>query len=438
VAPPATEETVLEIVEPAPPAPPVVDEAILEIVETAPAVPEPVLEPVLEPLLEPVLEIVETVTQAPVPMVEPVLEITETGPPALPKVQPAPLVQPAPVVQFPVPTISAPSQAAPSIKYAPGEAGKYRLQEADAEVRSVAIAPDKSLALAALESRVYILNLQDGKQEVFQKHKARVTCVAFHPAGQHAMTGDADGKLLVWHVRSREVVLKLEGHVGAVHQVAAANGCALAVSGGEDFTLRVWSTKSGKQLRWFKNWGPVTAVTFSPSDSLVAMGTKQGDILLCDTQKLKVLQELEHPPKNGRIASVRFSPNGFEIGVGAVFSGMLARYATTGVWARRDQRYRKSGSVSVENAFQLVVLPDCARMLCGGGPEEAASAGGSVVHRFTTVRVVATKIEKKLVAFKGHQRRKGPAEITCVAVSPDGTVGISGGNDSQVLLWGLP
>jgi WD40 repeat protein len=66
-----------------------------------------------------------------------------------------------------------------------------------------------------------------------------------------AVTGDDQGNVLVWDVRTRRRLHSLHGHRGAVYAVAASvlsDGRALAVTGDDRGVVLVWDMATGCQV----------------------------------------------------------------------------------------------------------------------------------------------------------------------------------------------
>jgi WD40 repeat protein len=66
----------------------------------------------------------------------------------------------------------------------------------------------------------------------------------------------------------------LSDHSGTVWTVCFSNDSSLLVSGSEDNTLKLFSTKNWSKLQDYKeNTGPVRCSVFSPDDSIIASGS---------------------------------------------------------------------------------------------------------------------------------------------------------------------
>src|SRR5262249_12959813 len=79
-----------------------------------------------------------------------------------------------------------------------------------------------------------------------------VNAVTVSQDGAHIVSGDRDGKVLVWDLATGEGVCTLEGHSSSVNAVAVSPDGAHIVSGGKDQTVRVWDLATGEGVHTFK------------------------------------------------------------------------------------------------------------------------------------------------------------------------------------------
>src|SRR5213079_2198256 len=102
-----------------------------------------------------------------------------------------------------------------------------------------------------------------------QRHPGITTALALSRDGRLAAGGTSDRTVRVWELASGRSLHVFEGHTEAVACVALSDDgrlCAtggldgtVLVSGGEDRTLRQWSTAKGEAVRVLS--GPSMAVT---------------------------------------------------------------------------------------------------------------------------------------------------------------------------------
>ena len=78
-----------------------------------------------------------------------------------------------------------------------------------------------------------------------------ITSVAFSSDGQLALTGGNDTTLKLWDIASGRDVRTFVGHKAAVNSVAFSPDDKLVLSGSGDDTLKLWEMASGREVRTF-------------------------------------------------------------------------------------------------------------------------------------------------------------------------------------------
>jgi WD40 repeat protein len=205
-------------------------------------------------------------------------------------------------------------------------------------------------------------------------------------------------------------VRSLVGHKGAVTSVAYSPDGSCILSGGEDGTVKLWETGTGRELRTFTGHkARVTSVAFSPDGSMAVSGSSDGTLRLWDVGSGRELWATDS--LGWKIAGVAFSPNGKFVASGA------------------DDNQVKLWSVP---GMQLV------NSLAGHGWHVTSVAFGPTGDAFLSGS--EDDSVKLWDASKGQETRTlqtGFTPVTCVAFSPDGQFGLSGGKDKMVRLWNL-
>jgi len=140
-------------------------------------------------------------------------------------------------------------------------------------------------------------------------HKGAVTSVAYSPDGTYLLSGGEDGTLKLWETATGREVRTFTGHKAGVTSVAFSPDGSTAVSGSNDSTLRLWDVASGKELRATDGLGwKIAGVAFSADGKFVASAADDNQVKLWSVPKLELVRALTG--HGWRVTSVAFSPTG--------------------------------------------------------------------------------------------------------------------------------
>ena len=84
-----------------------------------------------------------------------------------------------------------------------------------------------------------VWNIARGKRIVCSVATSLVNGISFDPTGRRVVTASEDKTACVWNARTGRTIFVLAGHTGTV-STAAFVGPAMAATGSEDGTLRLW------------------------------------------------------------------------------------------------------------------------------------------------------------------------------------------------------
>jgi len=146
------------------------------------------------------------------------------------------------------------------------------------------------------------------------------TSVAFNPDGQHLATGEAGSfvrdnnkrkflkpAIRIWDRRTGQRLKSLDGHEGAITQVAFRPDGKQLVSSGVDRTVRVWDVAIGKEIVTFHDEEAALGTAFSPDGRRIVSGSADPTVKLWAAPG-NALRTLDSG--NGPLNNVEFSPDG--------------------------------------------------------------------------------------------------------------------------------
>ncbi|OJA20302.1 hypothetical protein AZE42_08023 [Rhizopogon vesiculosus] len=285
------------------------------------------------------------------------------------------------------------------------------------EVNGVAFFNDGHwVVTGSLDSTVRIWDIQKGALvgKPFEGHQGRVRSVAVSPDDRQVASGGRDKVIIIWDVESHRKVVKLKKHTDVVRSVCFSpqDGKRVA-SGSDDRTAIVWDAKTGAALATFEGHpSGVLSVAFSPDALNLACGSWD-KILVWRVDNAELIHKI-----NGHqslVRSVAWSPDGQQL-----------------VSASKDKTVKSwdsSSGLQIGEPYTGHI---------GRINSHAISSDGSFIATAAselndkTVRLWSTKTHQQIGQALEH-----PSWVYCVAISPDGALLASSGQDGVVYLWSI-
>jgi WD40 repeat protein/transcriptional regulator with XRE-family HTH domain len=220
-------------------------------------------------------------------------------------------------------------------------------------------------------------------------------CVALSANGGSLAAATSTGEVWLWRMADRTPLMTVRGHTGLAYCVALSADGRMLASGGEDGTVRLWEAPSGRVLATLQgHTGAVRGVALSADGRLLASGGWDGTVRLWETP-------------GGRLLASFQGPSGSAVGMTLSADGRLLASGS------------EDGTVRLwETPF---ATPGSREQLA----ERRADGGDSPAPPPSAGRLLAT-----LQAHTGT--------VWSVALSADGRLLASGGQDGAVRLWEVP
>lgn len=157
-------------------------------------------------------------------------------------------------------------------------------------IRSLAFSPDASLLAVAVgfpADHVVLWERETGERvTTLQTHLQAVNALRFSPNGEYLLSASDDRRLDVWQLANNGVIHQWE-HEAAVQAVdVASNGWVL--SSDDVGNVYLWDIATGENLQtWdFSPHQAITAIEFTQDGKSVALGTRDGTLLLGQSNHL--------------------------------------------------------------------------------------------------------------------------------------------------------
>ena len=314
------------------------------------------------------------------------------------------------------------------------------------QITSLKFAADnRRLLSGSADQTARVWDLADAKfPEVisFGGHAAAVTGVAFNSDGSQAATCAADKSVRLWNTTTGEAVQSFEGHTASVVGIAITPNNAQVITASADKTVRVWTAADGKIARTITAPAAISHVAVSqdgariavaqPDRSVLVYGVADGALahtLMGHDEAVSVLAFSSDGTRlisaDARRAIVRDAPSGRVLEILPVEQGISTAVfgATRGevILARADT------GIDLRSLKFQVALGDMdktiTRVACAAdGSVYTASLDGTV-RRFTPANGTQT--------FSANHG----AAVNDLALSPNGQLLASAGDDNNVKLW---
>jgi serine/threonine-protein kinase len=267
-------------------------------------------------------------------------------------------------------------------------------------IRSVAYAPDgRRLALGTFDGTVVFCDAQGEEQFAVQGQPTSIYAMAFSPDGKQLALAYRAGPAAIWDVES--VIRAL---IPGIDRPATTPGTCVACD-------PRWQIRA-PGLDGKEPW----ALAYSPDGTTLAVGLKEGDVVLLDVATREEKQRLK----------------GHSLGVGGLaFSPDGSRLASGG-WDRTIRIWDPARGVEVaalaghEHAIKSVAFSRDGRWLASGDGAEDGSKRPSGLMIWDVAR------RKLRTTLHGHTGR-----IWSVAFSAEGTVLASGDEEGVIKLWNI-
>jgi DNA-binding beta-propeller fold protein YncE len=239
-------------------------------------------------------------------------------------------------------------------------------------------------------------------------HKGAVTSIAYSPDGSCILSGGEDGTMKLWETGTGRELRTFLGHKAGVTSVAFSPDGSMAVSGSSDSTLRLWDVASGRELQATDGLGwKIAGVAFSPTGKFVASAADDNQVKLWSLPRLQLVNTLAG--HGWRVTSVAFSPTGDSFLSGSEDDSVKLWDVSKG----QETRTLRTGFTPVTC---VAFSPDGQYGLSGGKDK--------------VVRLWNLDSGHEVEQLKGHTQT-----VRSVAFTRDGRFAVSGGDDGTVKVW---
>lgn len=179
--------------------------------------------------------------------------------------------------------------------------------------------PDgKSLATASFDKTIRIWNLADGTvQQTLKGHSDFIYSVSYSPDGKQLVSAGKDRSIKVYSTTTWQSERTLTGHNDEVLSVAVTSDSRYVISTGREPQLRWWVLENGQNLRvQAGHSGPVHEIAPSRDGASVASVGADRNIRIWDASDGRLLRSIA-PPHCDWLYSIAWSPDGKLVAAGS-------------------------------------------------------------------------------------------------------------------------
>jgi WD40 repeat protein len=317
--------------------------------------------------------------------------------------------------------------------------GNYNDESID-RIAAVAIASDGRLVASAgaRDRVVYLwdaLPMNAPAPVVLNGHRAPIRALAFSSDRSRVASASADWTLRVWSTASGKPEAVLCGHQGPVLAVAFAPRANLLASGSRDSTIRVWDVAAARQRAVLQgHTSPVWSVGFTPDGRQIVSGGQDGTVRVSDVGGAAPARTLGTAAQP--VTALAVSPSGKLVAAGSLGRVDLWELATgkpAGILEQTVGTYstRAAAGGGTERVFQKQPVsavgfsPAGDRILVGFSGHIAAfdASSGKLLGSLESSDLVGGNL--------------GGGRFDVAAMSADGTRIAAGLSDLTVRVWAV-
>jgi WD40 repeat protein/serine/threonine protein kinase len=144
--------------------------------------------------------------------------------------------------------------------------------------------------------------------------------VAFHPDGNQFVTGNGNGSISTWDLKTRKILTTFPAHDGHVFSVATSADGKYLVSASGDKTVKVWEWHTKRELHSYAGYGSgwdyglANSVAFRPTAGEFAASDETGNVIVREIERGQ--ERFRCPGHQGFMSCLGYSRDGLWLASG--------------------------------------------------------------------------------------------------------------------------
>ncbi|KAJ8592681.1 WD40 repeat-like protein [Rhizopogon salebrosus TDB-379] len=265
------------------------------------------------------------------------------------------------------------------------------------------------------DTTVRIWDVETGNQVgiPLERHSSATVGIAVSMDGRRIVSGDNDGKIIMWDADTKNIIRALSHHTGMVGSIRFSPDEKRIASTSYDGTLTIWDVETGELVFEIDgHQSRIGTVAYSPNGMKIASGSADGTVRIWSAMTGKQqAQPLVHRD-DAEVRSVVWSPDG-RLLISACDDGQIY------FWSAPTGAQLGSPLHAHSNYINLLAISPSGELI--------ASASGD-----NTVRLWNTTTRKPFGRVLQHSR-----DVGTVAFSPNGQLVATGSVDDTIYLWDI-
>ena len=294
----------------------------------------------------------------------------------------------------------------------------------------------------------------------FKGHSSPISCLAVTQQSQYLLTGSEDTSIIVWDMKEFTLKLRIQEHIAPVLCLTSALKNSVIVSGGEDSRIIATSLLTGDVLiKVDHHRGPVNSILVDSAGEILVSGSSDCTVCLWCLVRFTLLKSIVLP---SAVTMLDVSADSVFLLAACEDQKLYLRSLATGTEIHTLRGHQ--GEVK-----SICLARDCRRAIAGGAKGKVSvfdMHSGRLTRTLPanpSADVTAVKVTEKddfLItasgdrvtywSFRGEEAHAKvqksskqeslhphTAPISCLDISRDGAMAVTGGVDSLVNLWQL-
>ncbi|XP_076684288.1 protein qui-1 [Andrena cerasifolii] len=294
----------------------------------------------------------------------------------------------------------------------------------------------------------------------FKGHSNPISCLAVTQHSQYLLTGSEDTSIIVWDMKELTLKLRIQEHIAPVLSLTTALKNSVIVSGGEDSRIIVTSLLTGDVLiKVDHHRGPVNSIRVDSAGEILVSGSSDCTVCLWCLERFTLLKSIVLP---SAVTMLDVSADSVFLLAACEDQKLYLRSLATGTEIHPLRGHQ--GEIK-----SICLARDCRRAIAGGNKGRISifdMHSGRLTRTLPanpSTDVTAVKVTEKddyLItaagdrvtywSFRGEEGHLKPPKsgkqeslqphtsaISCLDISRDGAMAVTGGVDALVNLWQL-